>query len=345
MKSRDADERVEPPHPREAMDFFGHADAERILLEAYASGRIPHAWLIGGPPGIGKATLAYRMARFVFAHPDPSAPEVQSARSLAVDSGHPAARRIAVLSHPDLLALERTIGERGKLRQDIAVDDIRRSGSFFGSTAGEGGWRIAIVDSVDDLNPSGANALLKLIEEPPPRALLLLVSNAAGRVLPTIRSRCRVLTLRPLAVADVARAAASALGRDVNDRAIQQAAIAAEGSVSRALRLLEGPTLELRDRILELLQRLPNVDARALHGLGDAIGGTAPEPLEAFVDAVNSWLSSQLDRAPQESRRMALVAEVWGKVNRAAEEAETYNLERKPLVFTIFGLLAEAARG
>ena len=112
---------------------------------------------------------------------------------------HPVARRVAALAHSDLLVLERTLNEKGNLRQDIAVDDVRRSVSFFGSTAGEGGWRVAIVDAVDELNAAGANALLKVLEEPPACALLLLVSHAPGRALATIRSRCRRLSLKPLA--------------------------------------------------------------------------------------------------------------------------------------------------
>jgi len=181
----------------------------------------PHAWLIGGPAGIGKATLAYRMARFVLAHPDPRAAAVQEANSLHVDPDHMVARRIAAQAQGDLLVLERTVNEKtGKLRQDIQVDDVRRSVTFFGSTAGEGGWRVAIVDAVDELNTEGANALLKVLEEPPRRALLLLVSHSAARVLPTIRSRCRLLTLRPLAATDVARAAALATGADPDDAGI-----------------------------------------------------------------------------------------------------------------------------
>ena len=174
--------------------LFGHAEAEQALLEAYRCGRIPHAWLIGGESGIGKATLAYRMARFVLAHPDPAVPAVQKATSLAVPADHPVARRVAGQAHSDLLVLERVVNEKtGKLFTVIRVDDVRRSVPFFGSTAGEGGWRVAIVDSVDELNKESENALLKVLEEPPPRALLLLVSHAPGRVLPTIRSRCRAL--------------------------------------------------------------------------------------------------------------------------------------------------------
>jgi DNA polymerase-3 subunit delta' len=329
-------------HPREAQHLFGHAEAERTLLEAYRGGRLPHAWLIGGPRGVGKATLAYRMARFVLAHPDPNAPAVQSARSLEVDPEHPVARRMAVQAQGDLLVLERTLNDKGKLRQDIAVDEVRKTVSFFGSTAGEGGWRIAIVDAVDELNPSGANALLKIIEEPPPRALLLLVSHARGTVMPTIRSRCRVLDLRPLSTPDVAQAVASAVGRET-DAEVMAAAAVADGSVGRALTMLDGCALALRERLTQMLDRLPDVDPTALHGLGEAMGGVDPQPLATFVDTVNAWLSARL-ALPQDPRQMARIAEVWDKVNRAAGEVGEFNLERKPLVFSVFNQLAETAR-
>ncbi len=332
--------------PRETAVLFGQEAAERTLLEAYKGGRIPHAWLIGGPPGIGKATLAYRLARFVLAHPDPQAPDVQNAASLAVALDHPVARRIAAQAQADLLVLERLVNEQtGKLYTVIRVDDVRRSVPFFGSTAGEGGWRIAIVDAVDDLQREGANALLKVLEEPPARTLLLLVSHAPGRELPTIRSRCRRLLLRPLAAADVARALATATGRNADDPQLQEAAAAADGSVARALGLLDGPALALRQRVLELFTQLPEPDPRALHALGDALGGSEPATLAAFMDMVNGWLAARLAGEPRPARQLARTAEVWEKVNRAAREVEIYNLERKPLVFKVFGLLAEAARG
>jgi DNA polymerase-3 subunit delta' len=332
-------------HPRETLALFGHRDAEQALLESYQSGRIPHAWLIGGPPGIGKATLAYRLARFVLAHPDPKAPAVQKATSLALDAEHQIARRVAAQAQGDLLALERTINEQtGKLYTVIRVDDVRRTVSFFGSTAGEGGWRIAIVDAVDELQREGANALLKVLEEPPARTLLLLVSHAPGRELPTIRSRCRRLLLRPLSAADVARAVAAATGRSADATEVQEAAAAADGSVARALGFLDGPALALRQRVLELFAQLPDPDPRALHALGDALAGSEPQTLAAFMDLVNGWLSARLDGDAQQTLRMARAALTWEKVNRAAREVETYNLERKPLVFAVFGLLAEAAR-
>jgi DNA polymerase-3 subunit delta' len=326
--------------------LFGHDDAERALLEAYRSGRLHHAWLINGPAGIGKATLAYRMARVVLAHPDPAASTVKAASSLALAADHPVNRRVAAQTHGDLLVVERTVNEKtGKLRQDIQVDDVRHMVGFFGSTAGEGGWRVAIVDAIDELNEFGANALLKILEEPPRRALLLLVSHSAARVLPTIRSRCRLLVLQPPSAEIVARAAAAAIGRKPVDADVLAAAAAADGSVARALALLDGDALELRNRIIALLERLPVIDPRALHALGDRLLGTDATTLAAFVDTVNAWLSVQLNKGARDRRHLDRIAAVWEKFNQAARDAEMYNLERKPLVFNTFGWLAEASRG
>ena len=325
--------------------LFGHASAEAALLAAYRGGRIPHAFLIAGPKGIGKATLAYRLARFVLAHPDPAAPEVarrHRSPSIRTIRWPATSRRRA---QPDLLILERTLNDKGVLHKQIAVDDIRRSVAFFGSTAREGGWRIAIVDAVDELNKSSANALLKVLEEPPQRALLLLVSHSAARVPATLRSRCRILTLRPLVETDVAAAVAVATGSPADDAEVVAAAAAADGSVSRALAFLDGDALALRQRALDLLDKLPTLDTGALHALGEAIAGTDPLPLAAFLDTVNAWLSLRLDREQGEIGRLARLADASERINAAARDAEIYNLERKPLVFGVFGLLAEATRG
>ena len=338
-------EAAEAPHPRMTAVLAGHALAEAALLAAYRGGRVPHGFLLVGAKGIGKATLAYRLARFVLAHPDPAAAKVQAATSLAVDPADPVARRIAAQAHSDLLVLERTANEKGVLRQQIAVEDVRRTVSFFGSTAGEGGWRIAIVDAVDELNRFGANALLKVLEEPPRRSLLLLVSHSFARVPPTLRSRCRIVTLRPLAQAEVAAALGAAMQCPEDDPQVRAAAAAADGSVERALALLDEDALELRQQALEALEALPALDADALHALGDAIAGTDPQPLAAFVDTVNAWLSRRLDRNADEIARLARLAEAWERINQAARDAIEYNLERKPLVFSVFGLLAEATRG
>jgi DNA polymerase III subunit delta' len=340
-----ASEANEVPHPRETSVLFGHAAAEATLFGAYRSGRIPHAFLIVGPQGIGKATLAYRMARFVMAHPDPAAPEVRNAVSLAVDDNDPVARRIAAQGQPDLLVIERVLNDKGVLHKLIRVEDVRETVPFFGSTAREGGWRIAIVDAVDELNASGANALLKVLEEPPERALLLLISHSASRVLPTIRSRCRILPLRPLEQADLSAAIAAATGRDADDPEIAAATAAADGSVARALSMLNGDALGLRQNATAMLDRLPATDTKALHALGEAIAGTDAAPLTAFLDTVNDWLSARLDREQGGIAQLNRLAEASERINEAVREAETYNLERKPLVFSVFGLLAEATRG
>jgi len=338
---------VDIPQPRQTLALFGHAAAEAALLNAYRSGRMAHAWLIGGPPGIGKATLAYRMARFVLAYPDPSAPAVQQAASLALDADHPVVRRVASAAQSDLLVLERMINpDTGKLYTVIRVDDVRRTVSFFGSTAGEGGWRVCIVDTADELQyPQASNALLKVLEEPPPRALFLLVSSAPGRLLPTIRSRCRRLDLRPLATADVARAVAAAVGREADDADIAAAADAAEGSVARALALLDAEAMALRQTVAALLDSLPKPDPRALHSLGEALGKADQGGYQTFVDMVNAWLSERLRNGEQQPAHLVRYAEAWDSFNAAARDADTYNLDKKPLVFSTFGLLADTARG
>ena len=361
MSEGDGEDDVAPPHPREATHWFGHEEAERALLDAYRGVRMPHAWIIGGAPGIGKATLAYQMARFVLAYPGRSVPAVQSAGSLSLPSDHRAIRLVAALGHPNLRVLERQPGDSGALRTTIAVDDVRKLVPFFGSTAGEAGWRVVVVDAADELNAAGANALLKLLEEPPPRALFLIVSHAPGRLLATIRSRCRRLLLRPLAPADVGRAVAAALGRDPDDADIVKAAAAAQGSVGRAVALLGGPLLAVRERVIELLDRLPAIDPRALHALGESLERADRAVLATFVDAVREWLSAQLPAAgagrsrasrslrhggrAAARRHLAGLAQAWDNVNRTAREVEVFNLERKPMVFKVFGWLAEAARG
>src|ERR1700674_1985519 len=346
MNARQVEPQIAAVHPRQTSLLAGHREAEAALLNAYRTGRIPHAWLIGGAQGIGKATLAYRMARFVLAHRDAQSTDVQRAETLQVDPSDPVARHVAAGAHGGLLTLERTLNDKGVMRTVITVDEARETISFFGSTAAVEGWRVCIVDTVDELNPNAANALLKILEEPPRQSLFLLVSHAPGRVLPTILSRCRRLTLRPLSTADVIQAAAQAADLAIDDPALSEAAEAAEGSVARTLTLLGGDAVKLHQRTAALLASLPQVDPRELHALGDALGGSDRVTLAAFIDSVDRWVSERLraDDANANLPRLARLAEVWEKINRAARDTAEYNLERKPLVFSVFGLLAEATR-
>src|SRR6478609_7821509 len=182
-------------HPRESTTLLGQDDAMRRAARALRSGRPPSAWLITGAPGVGKATFAYRIARYLLAYGATDAgPE-----DLSVPPDHSAMRQVVAQSHPGLLVLKRALNPKtGKLMTVLSVDEIRRLADFFGMTSGAGGWRVAIIDTADDMNDNAANALLKMLEEPPGNAMLLVLSNTPGRLLPTIRSRCQRLDLRPL---------------------------------------------------------------------------------------------------------------------------------------------------
>ncbi len=346
MSARATDTTIDLRGPRQTAVLHGHRDAERTLLDAYRGGRIPHAWLIGGAQGIGKATLAYRLARFVLAHRDPAAAEVAAADSLHVDETHPVARQVASGAHGGLLVLQRGFNEKGAPRNFITVDDTRQTIEFFGSTAAVDGWRVCIVDTVDEFNANAANALLKVLEEPPRRSILLLLSHAPGKVLPTILSRCRRLALRPLSTDEVAAATAAATGIAADDPALRAAAEVAEGSVGRAVNLMDGGALKLHQRTARLLEALPHIDPRELHALGDALGGSDRATLAAFIDSIDRWIIERLrgDVSNADLPRLARLGEVWEKIGRAARDVESFNLDRKPLVFSVFGLLSDATR-
>ncbi len=180
-----------PPVPN--ADLIGHETAEATMLRAFAARRMPHAWLLTGPNGIGKATLAFRFARWILAGPN------RNAANLNLAADDPVLRMIDSGGHPDLRVLAREINEKtGKLRSEIAVSQARAAVDFLRLTPALGGWRVVIVDAADDLSTEAANALLKAIEEPPPRALFLIVAHAISRVIPTVRSRCQRLLLNPV---------------------------------------------------------------------------------------------------------------------------------------------------
>jgi DNA polymerase-3 subunit delta' len=324
------------PRPREHTRLVGHAAAEAAFAQAHAAGRLHHAWLIAGPPGIGKATLAYRVARRLLADP---------AGFTDVPAEHPTARKVAALSHPNLVALRRHRAPGAKtLPTRIPVDAVRRALDLFGSTAGTEGWRICLVDSAEDLNANSANALLKMLEEPPPRALFLIVAHAPGRLLPTIRSRCRMLTLRPLAEAEVAEVLACfppPFGAP-DAETLARAAALSEGSVARAVAMLDPARAGIVAETETLLARLDHPDWRRILALAEKLAGREAEPLfEAACETVSRFVSAELDARRHESpARLAALVEVCDKFARAAREAAIYNLDRRPVVLALFTDLA-----
>jgi len=350
--SRDDQEAVEPdqfegaPHPRGQFAFFGHREGEEAFLEGLRSGRLHHAWLIGGPQGIGKATLAYRVARTVF---DPEKCNSPNLRDLDVAPETTAARQVAALSHPNLSVLRRAPATDKKgPSTTIPVDAVRKALNMFGSTAADGGYRVCIVDSAEDLTVSSANALLKVIEEPPPRSLFLIVSHAPQRVLPTIRSRCRRLLLRPLADQDI-RAAIASLGSpwaDMPGNVVDQALQYGEGSVRRTLELLDADKVAFIEQVTNLLEGLPRADTKQIYALAEALSKRdADDSYELTLETVQRWVSDRLrDRASLGASRLAPLVEVCEKILRSAREIDVFNLDRRPFILALFDDLADVVR-
>lgn len=280
-----ADDAVDPtrvpgaPHPRDTDALIGQDMAQSAFVDAFNSGRLHHAWLITGPRGVGKATLAWRIARFLLATPDPDPDDMFGAplpASLDIAPDHPIARRIAAGAEPGLKFVHRRENDKTKrMRDQIVVDDIRDMAAFFQLSATDGGRRVVIIDAADDMNVNAANALLKMLEEPPARTTLLLVCHQPSRLLPTIRSRCRTLRLGPLDADQMAQAMAQA-GVDPGAGSAALAELSA-GSVGEALRLALLDGLKIYAEVIALMGTMPNLDrARAL-SLAEAAGARGAE--------------------------------------------------------------------
>jgi DNA polymerase III subunit delta' len=337
------------PHPRQAQRLVGHEAAETTLLAAYRSDKLPQAWLIGGPEGVGKATLAWRFARFVLANPDAQSATVRAAQNLDVDPEAPTARRIAAMAHPDIASLRRVRNPKtNAFFTDIRVDDVRQALSTFHLSPGAGGWRACIVDTAEDLNAEGANALLKMIEEPPARALFLILAHRPGLTLPTIRSRCRRLQLEPLSPDDIVEVLRG-LGAPWSVMAeadVRATAQRANGSARAALELLDPANEQINGLIAAVIAGLPDCDERAVHQLAEAVGGRgARDELEMLMLALYDWLAARARaRSGEGPEVLASIAELWDKARAATREAETYNLDKRLHVLSLFAELSAAAR-
>lgn len=325
------------PHPRDTVQLIGQGTAEAAFLDAFTTGRLHHAWLITGPRGIGKATLAWRIARFLLATPDPDPDDmfgVPLPTTLDVDPDHPVAHRIAAGAEPGLKSVHRTENEKTKrLRDQITIDDIRAMAGFFQLSATDGGRRVVIIDAADEMNANAANALLKMLEEPPDRTTLLLICHQPSRLLPTIRSRCRTLRLSTLSADDTARAMAQA-GVEPSAQSAALAELSA-GSVGDALRLSLLDGLKIYSEIVALLGSMPNLDRPRALALAEAAGQRGAEArldlLYTLIDIALTRLARtgatghppQVEAAANEAAIFSRLAGTQGQARAWADTAQT----------------------
>lgn len=329
---------AEIPHPREVFDLQGHEAAEAAFEDARGRGRLHHAWLLTGPEGVGKATFAYRAARRLLgARPD------LAHGLLGAAPDDPVSRQIIAHAHPDLFVLER-LGEDGKVRKVIPVDEARGLSEFFSKSPASAPHRVAIVDAADDLNVNAANALLKTLEEPPARGVLLLVSHSPGRLLATIRSRCRRLAFAPMSLED-----AAGFVREREDVTIEESlrlARMAAGAPGRAWTLAQAGAIAIDDAARALIGELPRVDEGLALSLADRFRGAEGQAqfnllFDRLAERIHGMVA---DRAGQGMGALDPWAQAWETLQRLPREAEALNLDRADALFTALGELRQAAR-
>ena len=350
------------PHPRMTAKMYGHRAVEQTLAEGLASGRMHHGWLLSGPEGIGKATLAYRFARAALSH----AGERDSAgKSLSVSSETSGSRQVCALSHPGLLVIRRPYLIKDKrIAATIPVDEVRRLRQFLSLSVEPKAWRVVIVDSADELHVAAANALLKSLEEPPPRTIFLLITSQPGRLLATIRSRCRVLPMEALSAQGLRQAVSQALkaeGSPVpagSDWPVLERV--SQGSVRRALSLVLDGGTAVNQSLAKHLSDLPKLDWVSLHALSDKLAPTAAaQQYELFFDLLTGTLARLIRAAgtgegdPADvalarrligDARLASFADLWETITREKAEADALNLDRKTLILDTFARLERASR-
>ena len=329
---------LEVPHPRETFELIGHETAEVAFEAARARGRLHHAWLLTGPEGVGKATFAYRAARRLLGAPADGDPG-----RLGSDSAHPVSRQVLNRAHPDLLVLDRT-GEDGKPRKTIPVDEARRLSEFFSKTPASAPHRVAIVDAADDLNANAANALLKTLEEPPTRGVLLLVAHSPGRLLPTIRSRCRRLAFMPLSLEDAAGFVSARM--DVTAEDALRLARMAHGAPGRALALGAAEAIALDDAAREIVAQLPQLDEALALSLADRFrGGEGAGQFALLLERLAERVRTLVTEAATHGQGgLDRWAQAWETLQRLPREVEALNLDRTDALFAALRELRQAAR-
>jgi len=350
-----APEPAEPPDlraPRRNPTLLGHLGAEAAFHAAHRQNRLPHAWLLAGPEGIGKATFAFRAARWLLA----GAPEAGPGQgALHLDPLHPVFARVAASGHSDLHTVERGVNEKtGRPRVEIVVDDVRDAIAALRLTPAEGTWRVAVFDPAEALNRTAENALLKTLEEPRRNTLLLLVSHAPGRLLPTTRSRVRTLRFQPLAEAELKRV----LREHLPEKQVESLVPLADGSPGRALALAASGILELLPALERLLASMPGHDRMAAQALGDRLNKVdADQGFRALFELLSRSVAQAASARARGQAPGGLAATIagraslaalpplWENLRRLGEDSLRASLDRKAAVLTALGWLDAAARG
>ena len=318
--------------------IVGHDRAVERFASAWASRKLHHAWLLAGPKGVGKASFAHAAARRVLAE---AAGPPFDLPGIETDDEHPIVKLIEASSHPDMRWLERLVNEKtGNLARDISVDQVREAGEFLTLTPALSPWRVVVIDTVDELQAAGANALLKMLEEPPANTLFFLVSHAPGRLLPTIRSRCRRLDFQKLdddAMTSILAEHASGLGQVERKRIIAMSF----GSAGRALAFAEFGLAKLEDAALAILRHGDPTNARRAD-LANELGKKASaDRYAAFLDLAPSLIAREARILDGAKRERALDA--YAKARELAAVAPRVSLDPAATVFQLGGILAEVA--
>jgi len=318
--------------------IVGQDRAVSQFTEAWGTRKLHHAWLLAGPKGVGKASFAHAAARRVLA--EAAGPQFDLP-GLETDDNHPIVRLVEAGSHPDMRRLERLVNEKtGNLNRNIKVDQIRELGEFLSLSAALSPWRVVVIDTVDDLEPSGANALLKMLEEPPPNTLFFLVSHAPGRLLPTIRSRCRRLEFGKLDD-DAMTSVLETHAPNLKPGERQQVIAMSFGSAGRALAFAELGLAKLEDAALTILRQGDPTNSRR-SDLASELGKKASaDRYAAFLDLAPSLIAREARMLEGMSRERALDA--YEKARELAAIAPRLSLDPAATVFQLGGILAGVA--
>jgi DNA polymerase-3 subunit delta' len=334
----------EVPEPVEHAELFGHVEEGNELARAYRSGKFHHAMILSGPRGIGKATFAFRLAYHLLSHPNTAEAPAVLGRP---DPASTLFRLMAQGAHPSMLHLTRPMADRGAgFKSAVTVDEVRRLGRFLSMTAHDGGYRIVIVDAADDMNRNAANALLKSLEEPPPRVLFLLIVHSIGRMLPTIRSRCQLLKLRPLASDDLIAAlrAVSPGDQAAENVPSDELAAKAAGSVRQALLLTQFGGLDIANAV-DAVVSVGRFDIAAAYRIADAVGGRdATVQFRLFNEHVAGIAEARALAAGLggDAELASQLAAQWAAFRQRIVDTDTYNLDKRQHVVGLLGQLCGA---